>query len=395
MQYPDQIQDNQRPLSKGAVLLFSLSIIFITASSSNALLTSPIHPIALVLGILLPAYLFLLFALVRRHSLFAELLLLLQKGWQKIEKPLRKSFSNSSQKIKEPDPQQFLYLTKVIMHGAWILIFATLLITLFFQFTLKQYSFNLFSTLFPDRSDFYFLIIQLLNFLPDLIAGELISPAIVEHSLNLPPTAIENAAWARWILIMIALYGLIPRIILFLLAQRSYKKYLKDQQKNEHRSLQSGEGKVIDAAKARPQSIRPPKSIRHGEGEKRIALDYVGEVPHSKENDKIVEIINSRADFQQLLSHLQSSPLAYLVIYIDTQLTPDRSLLRRIYTLMNLALSAEIILVTHQNPSREEEWQHKLTPNLYKDERILLYPAPKKVKNRGDQPPRSNNDPLS
>ncbi|GGZ81287.1 hypothetical protein GCM10007161_11430 [Ignatzschineria indica] len=394
MQYPDQFKDNQR-FSKGAILLFSLLIIFITASGSNALLTSPIHPIALILGILLPAYLFLLFALVRRHSLFAELLLLLQKGWQKVEKPLRKSLSNSSEKINEPDPKQLLYLSKVIMHGAWILIFATLLVTLFFQFTLKQYSFNLFSTLFPDRSDFYFLIIQLLNFLPDLIAGELISPAIVEHSLNLPPTAIENAAWARWILIMIALYGLIPRIILFLLAQRSYKKYLKDQQKNEHRSLLSGEGKVIDAAKARPQSLRPPKSIRYGEGEKRIALDYVGEVPHSKESDKIVEIINSRADFQQLLSQLQSSPLAYLIIYIDTQLTPDRSLLRRIYTLMNLALSTEIILVTHQNPSREEEWQHKLTPNLYKDERILLYPAPQKVKNRGDQPPRSNSDPLS
>lgn len=387
MQHQDHFKSDQL-LSKGAILLFSLLVIFITASGSNALLTSPIHPIALVLGILLPSYLFLLFALVRRHSLFTDLLLLLQKGWTKIEKPLRKGLSSSpkeqgkwqgelQEKFKEPDPKQLIYLTKVVMHGAWILVFATLLVTLFFQFTLKQYSFNLFSTLFPDRSDLYFLIIQFFNFLPDLISGELISQEIVEHSLNFPPTAIENAAWARWILVMIALYGLIPRIFFFLFAQRRYRNYLKAEQKVQENRLHLGKEQVIDPAKSAPKSVRSPKLIRHGEGRKVIALDYAGPLPQAgREPDDNVEIINSRADFQKLSTLLETKPLAHLTIYIDTQLTPDRSLLRRIYTVMNLALSADIILVTHQNSQREEEWQKKLQANLFQGESILLFPYP-------------------
>ena len=65
-------------LSKGIISFFALIILILTISGSSALLASPIHPIGLVLGILIPSYLFLIFALLKKHSIATTLLLYVQ-----------------------------------------------------------------------------------------------------------------------------------------------------------------------------------------------------------------------------------------------------------------------------------------------------------------------------
>lgn len=355
-------------LSKGLFILLALILALITISGSSALLTSPIHPIGLVLGILIPAYAFLLFSLIRKHSLFADLLIYLQKQLHKIQSGAQKIPLDQKELQKvasfKTDAPALLRLTKVIMHSAWTIIFFALIISLFFQFTLKQYHFNLFSTLFPYESGFYLTIINILNWLPNLLFGELISPVLVEHSLNSAPSPSENAIWARWIIIMIALYGLFPRLVLLFFAYKSYQHYLKSHPEID--TIQQGIEKLIDPAKVKPTSERFPKAITQGEGDLAIALDYAGDL------DQNIEIINDRARFNALKARLESAPLATLTIYLDSSLTPDRSLLRRLYTLMNLSLSNEVILIHSGEHSRAEEWQSKIRPNLVENESISV-----------------------
>lgn len=351
-------------LSRGIITLFSIILALLTISASGSLLSSPIHPIALVLSILIPAYLFLIFALIRKHSLFADLLIFLQKQAIKLQSLTQKITSKNEDPAFKADPILLLRLTKVIMHYAWSIIFAALIIGLFFQFTLKQYHFNLFSTLFPDESGFYFTIIQVMNWFPALLMGELISPELIESSLNKTLTDGENAVWARWIIIMILIYGLLPRLILLFFARRRYQKH-----KNEHPEADSiiqGIEKLIDPAKAQPKHERLPKLITNGEGSRALALDYAGALTSE------ITIINDRNSFNQLQEQLTQKPLHSLKIYIDSSLTPDRSLLRRIYILMNLSISNEIILIDNSPHSRVKEWQEKINPNLLENETISV-----------------------
>ncbi len=351
-------------LSKGIITLFTIILALLTISASGSLLSSPIHPIALVLSILIPAYLFLIFALIRKHSLFADLLIFLQKQAIKLQIFTQKITSKNDSSAFQADPALLLRLTKVIMHYAWSIIFAALIISLFFQFTLKQYHFNLFSTLFPDESGFYFTIIYVMNWLPELIFGEIISAELIVSSLNKTLTDSENAIWARWIIIMILIYGLLPRLILLFFARRSYQQYKKDHPEAE--TIIQGIEKLIDPAKAQPKHERLPKVITNGEGSHAIALDYAGDLTPE------ITIINDRNRFNQLHLQLKKAPLRSLTIYIDSSLTPDRSLLRRIYTLMNLSLSNEIILIDKAHHSRVKEWQEKLSPHLLENEKISV-----------------------
>lgn len=355
-------------LSK-SVIGIAISLLFIlTISGSSALLSPIIHPIGLVLGILIPAYFFLLFALIRRHSLFSNILFFLQKQLSKLQLQNRSSTNNSIQSTLklsfQPDPQALQLLTKVIMHSAWLVIFAALATSFFFQFTLKQYQFNLYSTLFPEESGIYQQILQIINFLPNLIFGELTSSQLIINSLKGTTSTLENAIWARWILITLIIYGLLPRLLLVFISYRQYRHY-------QQRCLTPEKitsATVIDAAKIKPKSERPAKTISQGSGTMNIALDF------SQPLSETITIINDRHAFTRLHHKIMNAPLAELTLYIDAALTPDRSLLRRLYTLLNLSVKSTIILVESDTHLRTEEWQQKILPNLLDQEQTIVQP---------------------
>lgn len=351
------------PLSKGIISFSALLLFILTILSGSALLSSPIHPIGLILGILIPAYLFLIFAIIRRHSLFSGMLFFLQKQLSRFQNQNNQAES-SQNRIPTfiPDPRALQLLTKLVMHSAWLIIFVGLLVSLFFQFTLKQYQFNLYSTLFPYDSGLYQQIIHLFNYLPNFIFGELISDRLIISSLKGAPGLLENAQWARWILLMIALYGLFPRILLMLWALRNYRHYQALCMQQMPRNNQ--DSTIIDEAKEQPKSERPPKLIITGEGSMAIALDFAYHLPQE------ITIINDRNSFTNLKEKLSKQPLEALTIYIDASLTPDRSLLRRLYTLLNLSMTNTIILVESEAHLRTDEWQQKIMPNLFKHEQL-------------------------
>lgn len=353
------------PLSKGVISFAALLLLILTISGSGALLTSPIHPIGLVLGILIPAYLFLIFALIRRHSLFSAILFFLQKQLSRFQNQNSHTESiHNKTPAFTPDPKALQLLAKLVMHSAWLIIFVGLLISLFFQFTLKQYQFNLYSTLFPYDSGLYQQIIQIFNYLPNLIFGELISNQLIISSLKGAPGPLENAQWARWILLIIALYGLLPRVLLMLWALRNYRHYQRHCAKQKPDAHQNAT--IVDAAKVKPQSERAPKQVTTGSGHNAIALDFVHQLP------KTIQIVNNRNQFSDLKALLTNQPLQSLTIYLDASLTPDRGLLRRLYTLLNLSISNTIILVESNAQNRTNEWQQKITPNLFQHEKLLI-----------------------
>lgn len=349
------------PISKGIINLCALLLLIITISGSSTLLTSPIHPIGLLLGILISAYLFLIFSLIRRHSIFSTVLFFLQKQFTKIQSQASKISPSTTTSALDTDPKKLLLLTKIIMHCAWSIIFVGLLIGLFFQFTLQQYQFNLYSTLFPYESGVYLQIIDIINYLPSIIFGELISEQLIINSLQGLSSPADNAIWARWILLMLTLYGLLPRIILSLFAYYHYRQY---QRSTLQQPPAKTDSTILDPAIKQPISDRMPKTITAGFGERHIALDFAYPL-----NQKIT-IINDRAAFTAIKDQLTNAPLDRLTLYIDSSLTPDRSLLRRIYSLLNLSRHNTLILVTSEGHSRLNEWQQKIEPNLEPDEQI-------------------------
>lgn len=360
--HPIQEMMPSSPLSKGIISICALLLLILTMMSSSTLLSSPIHPIGLLLGILIPAYFFLLFALIRQHSLFSTLLFFLQKQFTKLQSQFTEKSSQKSPTIFQTDPKMLSLLAKVIMHSAWMIIFIGLLIGLFFQFTLKQYQFHLYSTLFPYESGLYLQIIEIFNKLPSLFFNIPVSEDLIARSLQGHPSPADNAIWAQWILLMISIYGLLPRIILLLFAFYQYQRYQKLSAKKHEAT--SSHSTVLDSAVHRPISERAPKTITTGEGAMQIALDFAYPLPNG------IRIINHRSEFTELKNQLTQTPLATLTLYIDSSLTPDRSLLRRIYTLLNCAINSTVILVEPKAHSRHREWQQKITPNLEVNEQI-------------------------
>src|SRR5699024_5811610 len=210
----------------------------------------------------------------------------------------------------------------------------------------------------------YQQILQTINFLPNLIFGELTSSQLIVNSLKGTTSALENAIWARWILITLIIYGLLPRLLLVFISYRQYRHY--QQQCLTQEKITSAT--VIDAAKIKPKSERPTKTISQGSGTMNIALDF------SQPLSETITIINDRHAFTRLHHKIMDVPLAELTLYIDAALTPDRSLLRRLYTLLNLSVKSTIILVESDTHLRTEEWQQKIIPNLLDQEQIIVQP---------------------
>lgn len=347
MSFHSMNTNHLQPIMRQWRIIFLLWIIItmLTSGFGLAALSSPIHPIYFVLVVIIPSTTFLIISLITSHSIFSQIFL-----WLKNLIFSKKSVPNLQTQLP------IRYIVQLISNITWATVLFTTIAVLLFKFTFQHFDFYLGNT-FTESKTITEQLIQLLNFLPEKLglvnfSNHLIDASFIKNGLN----DADRSSWAKWVIVMILFYGLLPRILV--LAYYALRSYLYSAPKEI-----ISQPIILDQAKEKPLVIRAPKEKIRGNGIFQVALDITDQIRLSPNVVKLNDI----ESFQQFELIHKQQPIATLEIFIDGNLMPDRGLLRRLIRLLNLTEHATIHIVT-QDSYQKSMWKQHLSSVLVEGE---------------------------
>ena len=224
--------------------------------------------------------------------------------------------------------------------------------------TVRQYQFNWQSTLLTDQH--FTHIIHALAWLPAQLSIPTPSPSIIAAARNHYHS--EHAAqWGILLLASILCYGIIPRLIAWLICwqhSRRYRPTLNLAQLYYQNIIQQWQRQIIDDASDyqpdRP-AITPAKIPLNSAGEHWAILLEAPNAPDNWHSHILGQdwtnkgSINERAELARLINELAAQPVQ-LLIGIRAQQTPDRGIIRQIAQLAQAAQHNIIIQLLPSNP---------------------------------------------
>ena len=224
--------------------------------------------------------------------------------------------------------------------------------------TVRQYQFNWQSTLLTDQH--FAHIIHALAWLPAQLGIPTPSPSIIAAARNHYHS--EHAAqWGILLLASILCYGIIPRLIAWLICwqhSRRYRPTLNLAQPYYQNIIQQWQWQIIDDASDyqpdRP-AIAPAKIPLNSTGEHWAILLEAPDAPDNWHSHILGQdwankgSINERAELARLINELATQPVQ-LLIGIRAQQTPDRGIIRQIAQLAQAAQHNIIIQLLPSNP---------------------------------------------
>ena len=224
--------------------------------------------------------------------------------------------------------------------------------------TVRQYQFNWQSTLLTDQH--FAQIIHALAWLPAQLGIPTPSPSIIATDRNHYHS--EHAAqWGILLLASILCYGIIPRLIAWLICwqhSRRYRPTLNLAQPYYQNIIQQWQRQIIDDASDyqpdRP-AIAPAKIPLNSTGEHWAILLEAPNAPDNWHSHILGQdwankgSINERAELARLINELAAQPVQ-LLIGIRAQQTPDRGIIRQIAQLAQAAQHNIIIQLLPSNP---------------------------------------------
>lgn len=224
--------------------------------------------------------------------------------------------------------------------------------------TVRQYQFNWQSTLLTDQH--FAQIIHALAWLPAQLGIPTPSPSIIATARNHYHS--EHAAqWGILLLASILCYGIIPRLIAWLICwqhSRRYRPTLNLAQPYYQNIIQQWQRQIIDDASDyqpdRP-AIAPAKIPLNSTGEHWAILLEAPNAPDNWHSHILGQdwankgSINERAELARLINELAAQPVQ-LLIGIRAQQTPDRGIIRQIAQLAQAAQHNIIIQLLPSNP---------------------------------------------
>ena len=224
--------------------------------------------------------------------------------------------------------------------------------------TVRQYQFNWQSTLLTDQH--FAHIIHALAWLPAQLGIPTPSPSIIAAARNHYHS--EHAAqWGILLLASILCYGIIPRLIAWLICwqhSRRYRPTLNLAQPYYQNIIQQWQWQIIDDASDyqpdRP-AIAPAKIPLNSTGEHWAILLEAPNAPDNWHSHILGQdwtnkgSINERAELARLINELAAQPVQ-LLIGIRAQQTPDRGIIRQIAQLAQAAQHNIIIQLLPSNP---------------------------------------------
>ncbi|OOV90316.1 DUF2868 domain-containing protein [Pseudomonas sp. MF4836] len=233
----------------------------------------------------------------------------------------------------------------LLVHGLWLLAMLSALVLLLTLMATRRYGFVWETTIL--RGDTFVALTQALGALPALIGFSLPSEAMIRASGD-SALNIENArqAWAAWLVGVVLVYGLLPRLLLALLCLWRWKRgraalsldlNLPGYSQLREALMPSSERLgVKDAAPQQLHRVEGATGTLDSDGALLVAIElddqypWPPQLPHGV---KDAGILDSRESRQKLLEQMTRFPPARLAIACDPRRSPDRG---------SLALIAEL-----------------------------------------------------
>ncbi|WP_273234069.1 DUF2868 domain-containing protein [Pseudomonas kuykendallii] len=245
----------------------------------------------------------------------------------------------------------------LLVHGLWTLLLATAAVTLLMLFATRRYGFVWETTILGG--DTFVALTQVLGALPALLGLSVPDAAAIRAS-GAQALVDEGArqAWAGWLLGVLLVYGLLPRLLLALFCLWRWKAgtqrlaldlslpgYQVLRERLQPTSERLG---VADAARASLPEHRAGVLIGDGQGALLVAIELDDRRPWPPALPAGVAdagILDSREQRNRLLDQLTRFAPARLAIACDPRRSPDRGTLALIGELSRCAAATRIWLL--------------------------------------------------
>jgi hypothetical protein len=245
----------------------------------------------------------------------------------------------------------------LLVHGLWLLALLAALLGLLALLATRRYGFVWESTLLGGET--FVALTQALGALPALLGFGLPDAELIRAS-GAAALADEAArhAWAGWLLGVLLVYGLLPRLLLMLLCLWRWRRgcaalrldvelpgYGLLRERLQPSSERLG---VCDAAPARLHQPQAGSQVLDSQGALLVAIELDPRRPWPPALPRNVGdagVIDSREQRQRLLEQLSRFPPARLAIACDPRRSPDRGSLALLGELARSAGSTRIWLL--------------------------------------------------
>ena len=259
-----------------------------------------------------------------------------------------------------------------LLHGWWLITLTTALLSLVALLATRRYGFVWESTIVA--SDSFVLLVNSLGAPAAWLGFAVPDSELIQGSAM---QALDNEQarhiWASWLLGMLVIYGIVPRLICSLLCEWRWRLGVSRLQlnaadpvwQNLHERVQPSSERlgVIDAA----PSVLPASaagSQQAGEAAVMVAIELDDSISWPPELPaKILDagIIDTREQRRQILEQLSANPPARLLIVCNPQRSADRGTLHLIAELSRSATQTRVwLLPTDSTDERVLNWREQL-----------------------------------
>ncbi len=259
-----------------------------------------------------------------------------------------------------------------LLHGWWLITLSTALLSLVVLLATRRYGFVWESTIVA--SDSFVMLVNSLG-TPAAWLGFAVPDSELIRSSSMQALENEQARhiWASWLLGMLLIYGIVPRLICSLLCEWRWRRGVSRLQLNAddpiwqslHQRVQPSSERlgVIDAA----PSVLPSSaagSQQTGEAAVVVAIeldDSISWPPELPARVLNAGIIDTREQRRQTLEQLSANPPARLLIVCNPQRSADRGTLHLIAELSRSATQTRVwLLPTDSVDERVNNWHEQL-----------------------------------
>ena len=245
----------------------------------------------------------------------------------------------------------------VLVHGLWLLALLAALLSLLALLATRRYGFVWESTILG--SDTFIALTRGLGALPALLGFGLPDTELIRAS-GASALASEAArhTWAGWLLGVLLVYGLLPRLLLMLLCLWRWRRGCAALRLDLglpgygllRERLQPGSERlgICDAAPARLQQAQTGPGPAQSQGALLVAVELDDHRPWPPTLPPGIDdagVIDSREQRQRLLEQLSRFPPARLAIACDPRRSPDRGSLALLGELSRCAGATRIWLL--------------------------------------------------
>ena len=276
----------------------------------------------------------------------------------------------------------------LLSHWFWVVAMMGALLTLLGLLATRRYTFQWETTLLTPET-FVFLV-QALGSLPGMLGFPEPSAEVIRNSSGqhtLPDSA--HAAWSVWLVGVVFVYGLLPRLAAFVLSIFLVRKRLQGLAVDPSlpgvaelrtRLMPASENTGID--KPAPQDHATPvpagPTLHAGAGingllglELPAELAWQASDVPSNVND--FGVMDSREQRRQVLEFLRHQPAGRLLVCCDARQTPDRGSIALLKELASLA-NTMVVALLPDDPSavRKEQWQDQLKQAGFTPAQLLI-----------------------